>query len=324
MSFTLDPGQSQVLTVHFAPLATGIARDTLYIDTSATGKNPLRYVLNGTGQTADTIPRILVSPGTLNFGNVVKGKSLTKTFSVTNTSDTLLTLTGTVGMPSTSRYSIVSGGGAFSLDSGKSLTVTVSFTPDAIAQLTDSIIVTSNAANNHIKVTLNGAGTPPDTTPKITLSLGGGGFGSFLNVGTAPVHKTISASFTIKNTSDTIRTLTGSVGTTFTSVFSVASGSGAFSLDTGQIDTITVSFTPDTNKQFFDSIIISSNAASPNNRIKVILLGTGTKTDTFPQIAISGLQQGGRLSFGNDTIPKTKNVIVYYSQHVRFAANAHG
>ncbi|MEI8135415.1 MAG: choice-of-anchor D domain-containing protein [bacterium] len=314
LTFTLNPGQSQALTIHFAPTATGLQRDTFYIshnaDTSNNLKNPARYALSGTGVAPSTTPKISVTPGNTNFGSVVKGKSLTRTFTIKNVSDTARTLTGNVGLPLTKRYVVTAGAGAFTLDSGKSITVSVDFVPDTIAAfLIDTILITSNAdaASNKINFLMTGAGIQPDTTPKITLSIGGGGFGAFMNVGSVAAKKTISASFTIKNTSDTIRVLSGAVGSTFTTKFSVSAGDGAFTLDTGKTVTVTINFTPDTVKQFTDSLIITSNSASPNNRIKVTLFGTGIKPDTFPQISISGLQQGG-LRFGTDTIPKTRTL----------------
>ena len=71
-------------------------------------------------------PACQVSPTSLNFGTVYLGSHRDKTFTITNTGGG--TLTGTVS-ESCSHYSIVSGGGSYSLGAGQSVTVTVRFAP---------------------------------------------------------------------------------------------------------------------------------------------------------------------------------------------------
>jgi len=246
------------------------------------------------------------------YGNVVVGKTKTQTIIISRTDANPGSFACIITPPKTGSFT-VPGNLNFNLGVGESDTITVIFQPTTLGNFRDTILFAHNAdtsggaLKNPVVYSLSGSGVPEDTNPKITVSLGGGGFGSFFNMGTTPVGKITTASFTIKNTSDTIRKLTASVGNPFTSNFSVISGGGAFSLDTGKIDTVTVSFTPDTIRNFIDSLIITSNASAPNNRIKVTIFAQGTKADTFPQITLGGLF-GARLSFGNDTLPKTKTL----------------
>ncbi|MDP4219458.1 MAG: choice-of-anchor D domain-containing protein [Bacteroidota bacterium] len=244
------------------------------------------------------------------FGNVSIGKSKDQTIIIKNADTSTGALNCSITGPTGNGFSF-SGPASFSIGVGQSDTLILHFAPQVAGLVRDTIYISHNAdtsfsLKNPVRYALSGTGVAADTFPKITVNTG---FGGFFNVGTTPVGRTISASFTIRNTSDTIRTLTGNVGQTFTSRFSVTTGAGAFSLDTGNVQTVTVSFTPDTAAQFLvDSIIITSNAASPNNRIKITIIGSGTKASPFPQISIGGLQ-GGIINFRNDTIPKTKTAV---------------
>lgn len=281
-NFGVDAGKTYFLTIRFQPDSAGLFRDTIYInhtaDTTASLKNPLRYALSGTGVAPDTFPKITVNTGGfgpfLNLGNIPIGKTGTASFTIKNTSDTIRTLTGNISTPATSRFSIVSGGGAFSLDTGKLITVTVSFKADTIANfLQDSIIITSNAnsANNRKKVTLFGSGIKNDTFPQITVNgIQGGG----INFRNDTLPNTKSLSFTLRNTSDSLRTLKGNVSSPG-SPFSITSGSGAFSLDSGMTRMVTVTFAPTAAGMFTDTITITTNSDSPNQLIKIPLVGVG-------------------------------------------------
>ncbi|MFI5263687.1 MAG: choice-of-anchor D domain-containing protein [Candidatus Kapaibacterium sp.] len=304
----LYPGQSDTLTVHFQPDTLGLVRDTLIIthnaDTSISLKNPLQYVLSGSGTLPDTFPKISVtSPGGfgtfINFGTVTVGKTLSKTLVIKNVSDTIRELIGNVGVPFTSRYSIAAGSGAYSLDTGKTITVTVNFTPDTAAQfLVDSIFVISNAAppNNRMKITLFGSGTKPTPFPKITI----GGFFGNINFRTDTIgHPPKTASFTITNTSDSVRTLTGNISAPH-SPFSIVSGGGSFSLDSGKSTTVQLAFAATTIGNFTDTIFITSNSDPANPPIKIPLVGTGyTVTGSHLVVQPSTLNFGANKQYAS-------------------------
>jgi hypothetical protein len=177
-----------------------------------------------------------------------------------------------------------------------SVTVKINFSPDTAAQsLTDSVIVTSNASspNNRIKVTLLGNGVKPSPFPRITI---GGFFGS-INFPTDTIgHSPRTATFTITNTSDSIRTLTGNVSSP-NSPFSIVSGAGNFSLDSGKSTTIQLAFSATSIGTFRDTIIITSNTDPANPPIKIPLVGTGY-TVTGPHIII----QPSLLNFGTNKL----------------------
>jgi hypothetical protein len=292
-SFGVNIGQSYMLTIRFQPNSAGILRDTIYIahnaDTSTTLKNPVRYTFSGTGVAPDTFPKISITPGGgfgvfLNFGSVTIGKSSSMSFTIKNVSDTIRTLIGVVGNPLKTSYSILSGAGNFSLDTGKTVVVAVNFAPDSAGQIFDSIIVTSNAnsANNRIRVFLFGTGIKASSFPKITIT--GGGFNG-VNFGYDTIgHPPRTAIVTITNTSDSARTLTGNVVSP-NSPFSIISGGGNFTLDSGKSITVQLAFSSLTSGTFRDSLIITSNSDSANQLKKVYLNGTAGVI-TGPHISI--------------------------------------
>jgi hypothetical protein len=296
-SFSVDIGQTYSLTIRFQPLASGLLRDTIYIthnaDTSTTLKNPVRYAFSGTGIAPDTFPKITVSGGSfLNFGNVTIGKASSLTFTIKNVSDTTRTLIGSIINPLKTSYSILSGGGNFSLDTGKTSVVTVNFSPDSSGQIFDSVIVLSNAGspNNRIRVFLFGTGVKPTPFPKITIV--GGGFNG-INFGYDTVgHPPRTATVTITNTSDSARILIGNVVAP-NSPFSIISGGGSFSLDSGKSMTVQLELNSLTSGTFKDSLVITSNSDSADQTKKIYLNGTAGAI-TGPHISV----KPATLNFG--------------------------
>jgi len=280
-SFSVAPGVTDTIIVRFHPTSIGLVKDSINIDTSIALTNTLKYALSGTGVAPDTNPKISVTVGAggfgayISFGSVTIGKNLQKTFMFKNISDTIRKLTGTIAAPTTSRFSIISGGGPFSLDTGMSVTVTVEFKPDTAAQtLTDSIFVNSNATspNNRIKVTIFGTGVKPTLFPRMTI---GGTFGGGVNFRTDTIGKAPrTASITITNTSDSARTLTGTVASV-NPPFSVLSGGGAFSLDSGKSITVQLQFQTATVGVFYDTLHITANTDPTTLPALIGLVGTG-------------------------------------------------
>jgi hypothetical protein len=313
-SFSVAPGVTDTLTVRFQPTTLGLFRDTINIDTNAALTNTVRYALSGTGVAPDTNPKISVTTGGfgtfVSFGNVTVGKNTQKTFTIKNVSDTIRTLTGTITPPSTSRYSLISGGGPFSLDTGMSVTVTLEFKPDTVAQfLTDSVFVNSNASspNNRIKVTLFGTGLKPTPFPRMTI---GGVFGGAINFRTDTVGKSPrTATMTITNTSDSARTLTGSVGSV-NPPFSILSGGGAFSLDSGKAVTVQLQFQTLAVGTFNDTLRITANTDSTTPPAPIPLVGVG--------FAITGAHitvQPAFLNFGTVNLGTSPTLATMIKNH---------
>jgi hypothetical protein len=82
-----------------------------------------------------------VSPKHLNFAKTAPGQTSTAQFSITNNGSS--ELDGNVAAPG-DPFSIVSGGGAFAVAAGSSITVTIEFAPQTAGKFSDTVEVTGN------------------------------------------------------------------------------------------------------------------------------------------------------------------------------------
>ena len=125
-SYNLSPGQSQTVTVRFAPESEGTHTCTIDL-----GNAMCRSVFcTGVG-----VPPCAVSPTSIDFGRVAVGGSLDMDFTITNTGDDALV--GSVS-EACDHYRIESGG-SYNLATGESQTVTVRFAPESTGTHTCSI-----------------------------------------------------------------------------------------------------------------------------------------------------------------------------------------
>ena len=164
-----------------------------------------------------------VSPTSLDFGWLFLGSYLDKSFTITNLGEG--TLARTVS-ESCDHYSIVSGGGPYSLGTGESVVVTVRFEP-AWAGQHNCTIETSNALC--ISVSCIGIGTGCQVSP------------TSLDFGTLTVGDYLDDTFTITNIGG--ETLNGSVSESCDH-YSIVSGGGAYTLGAGDSVVVTVRFEP--------------------------------------------------------------------------------
>src|SRR5213594_22899 len=151
---------------------------------------------------------IAVTPtGTVNFGSVNVGSSVTQNFTLQNTRTG--TVTGTASVPAP--FSIVSGSPFTLVGNGATATVTVRFTPTASGVASTNLSFTSDGDTVSRLVT----GTGVSTTSKLTASKAGTGSGTVTsNPAGISCGATCSASFT--NGTMVTLTATPAAGSTFT------------------------------------------------------------------------------------------------------------
>lgn len=103
------------------------------------------------------VPLIQVNPGTIGYGTVLAGKSVTNSFTVKNAGTGLLSGTATVSAP----FNVVSGG-TYSLGAGQAQLVTVAFSPLTANNYSQNVIFSGGGGAN---VTVSGIATNPLTPP---------------------------------------------------------------------------------------------------------------------------------------------------------------
>ncbi len=151
---TLNAAQSVTFTVKFAPASAGAVTGNLAILSDASNST-LNIALSGTGAAAG---QLSVSPGTLNFGNVVVGVGLPLNGSLTASG---ASVTVTSGSSNSSEF--VLSGITFpkTIAAGQSASFTVTFTPNASGATSASLTFLSNASNSPTVETLTGTGQAP-------------------------------------------------------------------------------------------------------------------------------------------------------------------
>jgi hypothetical protein len=306
-SFILPSGGSHTITLIFGPAAAGSFLDSLVVLSNADDPNSRRIVIYLTGSGTQAQPStdtslVIGFNGTipnsdyLDFGKITVGTFGTVTFVVddASSSNTMRQLIGLVGNAD-APFSVASGSGVFILNSGGMHVVTINFTPKANGTFDDSVVITSNADNGH-NITLHlhgiGIGASSGGGGDSIAMLGVSGLTQVLNFGDIGVGNVGYLYFTLTNISNTNTTVAGQLTQT-ASPFSVLTGN-TFSLTEGNSTSVFVSFKPTHTGEFFDSIVVTSNAAAPNNRLVVYVLGssgvagvtnvtaTGTSLSTYP------------------------------------------
>ena len=150
-----------------------------------------------TGSVTVTGPviNISVTPPSIDFGSVTVGQSSTdQTITIRNQASSTGTLTGTVGTLSLP-FSVISGGGAFSLAPGASKSVVVRFSPTAAGPASTNLVISHNATNpvGPTNVPLSGTGvSAPPSMPDLVVS-------AISGPSTAIVGSKISISNTVAN-----------------------------------------------------------------------------------------------------------------------------
>ncbi len=282
---TVAVGASLTVTLTFAPTAAGAQTGTLSIASNDPG-SPATVSLTGTSTTAPA-PVIGVVPGSLTLGNVIVGATGTATFTIDNTGNAPLNVTGITS--SNARFTAAPTTGTVA--AGASLTVTVTFAPTAVGAQTGTLTVASNGGTATVALTGTGTAVP---APVISVTP------TSLALGTVDIGATGTATFTINNTGNAPLDVTGitSSNTVFTATPTTGNVAGGASL------IVTVTFAPTAAGAATGTLTLASNGGTAT----VSLTGTGVVP---PFISVDGTRdanygtalavQTNTTGFGNST-----------------------
>jgi hypothetical protein len=250
------------------------------------------------GGTAPPPPaQLTVTPTSLAFGEVATGASVTKTFSISNTGGSPLTVTSVTGPAAPFSASGAPAAGS-TMNPGASVTVTVGLAPTQTGTWSSSIQV-STSAGPPATVTLTGttSATPPPAQLSVTPAS--------LPFGTVSVGTSATKTFSIANTGGQSLTV-NSVGAP-AGPFSMTSPPAANTpLAVGQSISVTVQFAPTAAGTFTSSIPITTTAGNAS----VALTGaTPTGGGTIvPAPWAGGWRVNGQASLTASSLIMTPNV----------------
>jgi hypothetical protein len=237
---TLDGGQSVTLNVAFAPQGTGTIAGSLFI--SGAGR---AIPLSGNGTTSG---QLIASPAGLAFGSVQVGGTLTLMDSFTNTGGSSVTIsqatvTGT-------GFSIVGLSFPLLLNPGASVTFTAEFAPQSAVNATGGIIVSSNASNPSLNVSLSGTGT---ALGQLTLTP------TALNFGNTTVGSSVSQTSNLSAAGASVIVSSANLNN---AEFSLSGISFPMTIPAGQSVPVTLTFAPQSSGAAIAVLSLTSNAAN--------------------------------------------------------------
>ncbi len=167
LPMTLTPGQSGNFNVQYAPQSAGSVTGAVSIISNAPN-SPATVALSATGVAASYT--ISVNPGSLSFGNVSDGSSAAQGFTVTNTGNSNVAISGITATGA--GYSLLSGAGAVTLSPNQSTSVSVQFAPSTAGAVNGSVNILSNAKGSVSSVALSGTGIAPVVSHSVALNWG--------------------------------------------------------------------------------------------------------------------------------------------------------
>ncbi|MBI4870379.1 MAG: choice-of-anchor D domain-containing protein [Candidatus Riflebacteria bacterium] len=280
LPLTVTAGNSVSITVRFAPTALGLQTATVTVASDAVN-GARTAALSGTGVASN-----IVVSGDGAFGNVNRGQSLDRTFTVQNTGTAVLTLSSAA----------VTGTGFSLLDAvtqgqqvaiGSSVSLRVRFTPAAGGAASGSLTIVSDAAN----------------TPTTSAALTGTGvevanivMAGSLAFGNVTLGESRDLTLSVSNTGGANLVLS-SVTVTGNGFALVAAVPANQTVAPGASYDFGVRFAPATAAQATGSVTIASNAANAATT-GAALSGTGVEPPLRPAITLAATAAFGTVTLG--------------------------
>ena len=306
---TVTPGNTTTVTVTFSPTATGNRVATLAIASNDRDENPFEIALTGTGTTPEISIEQPVNTeqpdgtGEVDFGSVNATQSVAKTFTIRNSgTGPLSNLALSVDGANAAEF-VAANLSATSLAPNATATFTVTFTPDAAGERTAAVHVASDDADeNPYDIALTGIGLDPEIAVEEPLNTGLTDGVSSRSIGSANIGKSVTKTFTIRNTGTL--NLTG-LAATFTGANQAEFTAAAFGNTTvtpGNTTTVTVTFSPTATGNRVATLAIASNDRD-ENPFEIALTGTGTTPEISIEQPVNTEQPDGtgEVDFGNAT-----------------------
>lgn len=281
-SFTVEPGDTHTIGVRFSPTSVGSFSASLDLESNDPDDPTASVALSGTGTLAP-VPDVTVSPESVSFSTLNLAQSAERVVTVTNDGTSSLSVTKTsLGSSGADQFSIVSGGGSYSLEPGEGREVTVRFSPDTVGSHSASLILETNDPDEESTVVeLSGTGVEPDVS--VTPSPGTGVVGevsvtpSSVSFSSVEVGLSAEVDVEIANRGDGELTVTSAtVSGADADRFSIDPANGTFTLEGGESRTVTVRFTPNAAASFSASLDVASDDPD-EGLVSVVLTGTGAE-----------------------------------------------
>jgi hypothetical protein len=268
---TVTPGQSVRLAATFTPLSAGAAGGRMDVVSARVGRNGWRrfststILLAGTGTDGTPVPApppatpgfLGTSPSSLNFGSIQVSGSQALNETVTNSGGSSVTISQ--AMVTGTGFSLGRVTFPQTLAAGQSLTLSVSFAPKSAGTASGALMLSSNASNANVSVSLSATGASPG---QLSVAPGSISFGNVVVGASQSQTGTLSA---------TGSSVTVSSATSNSSEFVLSGLTFPLSIPAGQSVPFTIKFSPQISGTASANISFVGSASSATETVT----GTG-------------------------------------------------
>ena len=275
---SLALGAACTISVTFTPPSTGTFNATLSIADNAVG-SPQSVPLSGTG--AATLETASIGPSFLGFADqTINTSSAAITVTLANAGTSALTdISPSITGPGASAFAISSTDCGTSVAAASSCSISITFTPNSVADFNATLVVTDDADNSPHVVPLSGAGITASTTTAATLST------TSLTFPNTPIGTGSPLSVTLTNTGTEPLSIEGILfGDTYENeansltaaenVFTQTSNCGS-TLAVGANCVINVTFTPAAGSLYSGTLLIADTSSGFAQSVSLTGVGTG-------------------------------------------------
>lgn len=251
------PNSSCTITVSFTPAQAGIRSGVLSVQDDAAG-SAQTIPLVGKG----SLPQVVLSPASVQFGDVIEGGTATRTVDLANAGDAVLDI-NSISADDSSNFRVDASKCPAVLSPAAHCLITVSFSPVEAGTVNGNLVLSDDAPSATQHVSLSGNGTGP-----------GAAFDqSSLDFGSRPLETTSpSKAVTLTNTGTEDLLISSPV---VTGDFELTTPCSTNPLPHGQSCTIGISFTPTQSGNRTGSLTINDNTFVGHH--SVALTGSGAQ-----------------------------------------------
>jgi hypothetical protein len=268
--FVIGPGEAHILEIRFAPTARGPRGTTLRLTSDDPDEGVVDIGISGIGLLP---PDIDLAPTPPDYGEVIVGTTVSRTFGIHNVGDVELEVTASLVSGELGEFSIAQGTAPFTVMPGATHNLDIVFAPTSRGPKASTLGLTSDDPDEGtIDVSVSAiALMPPDIEVGATLH----DYGEVL-VGTSAAQ-----TFVISNLGDVdLQVTTMSLVGNQAGEFAITQGGGSFTVRPGATHTLEVNFTPTSGGPKAATLRLISDDAD-EGAVDLALAGTAT---TAPEI----------------------------------------
>jgi len=275
--FSVPANDSRIVTVTFSPTDAKSYSGNITIDSDDPDEPQVFVSVSGTGVPVPATD-IEVVPASLSFDIVTVSESSQKTFTIKNTGNVVLNVSGITAPDGFT----VDKSTPFTVSENDIQVVTVTFSPTDVKSYSGDITIDSDDPDEpQVFVSVSGTGEPAPEIEVLPASL---------SFGSVTVYASSQKTFTIKNTGTAVLNISG---ITVPDGFNVDI-STPFTVSANESQVVTVTFSPTDVKSYSGNITINSDD-SDEPQVFVSVSGTGVPAPEIEVVPAS-------LSFGSVTV----------------------